>query len=91
MQVVSFALRAFQNGFFWHVVLEPSQPKHSSFRPVAQLSSAGEILISRHVDNDFPSGPGREGAPAANRTLVLHQRWAVYDCCKCRWVRTFHY
>jgi hypothetical protein len=27
MQVVSFALLAFQNGFFWQVVLERTQPK----------------------------------------------------------------
>jgi hypothetical protein len=27
MQVVSFALLAFQNGFFWQVVLERAQPK----------------------------------------------------------------
>ena len=27
MQVVCFALLAFQNGFFWHVVLERAQPK----------------------------------------------------------------
>ena len=28
MQVVSFALLAFQNGFFWQVVLERAQPKN---------------------------------------------------------------
>ena len=28
MQVVSFALLAFQNGFFWQVVLERAQPQH---------------------------------------------------------------
>jgi len=33
MQVVSFALRAFQNGFFWHVVLEPRSRSTDRFDP----------------------------------------------------------